>query len=69
MRRRLGVSPREFEIALLLMDGFSTKRIAIELGLSMHTVNSHLRRLFSRLGVSNRASVVSSLFLAYLSDD
>lgn len=66
IRLRLGLSPREFEIALLVMDGFSRRGIARELSSSRHTVDSHMRRIFRKLGVRSRASVVSRLFTAAL---
>lgn len=65
LRRLLRLSPREFRIALCLMDGLPRKAIARRLGCSPHTVDSHMRRIFRKLGVRNRAGVVGRLFVAY----
>lgn len=65
IRTALGLSPREFRIALCLMDGLTLKATAGRIGCSPHTVDSHLRRIFGKLGVSNRASVVARLFVAF----
>lgn len=54
------LSPREFEIARLTAEGFSNKEIARTLEISPHTVSSHLRHAFAKLGV-NRRSRLSSL--------
>jgi len=52
---------REFEIAGLVAQGFVNKQIADILGISRHTVNSYTRRIFSKLGVNNRAHMVAVL--------
>jgi DNA-binding CsgD family transcriptional regulator len=65
LRRALDLSPREFRIVLCLMDGFTRQATAGHLGCSPHTVDSHLRRIFWKLGVSNRASVLARLFVAF----
>ena len=48
------LTPRETEIAGLLAAGSTDKEIGGKLGISEHTVNSHLRRLFAKLRVNNR---------------
>jgi len=56
------LSPREREIALLVAQGLPTKAIARQLGISMWTVSTHLRRIFARFGVGSRAAMVACLF-------
>ena len=41
--------------------GRPTKRIASTLGISMFTVNSHIRRIFVKLDVSSRPAMVAQL--------
>ena len=53
----LDLSVREREI-LWRLDGQSDKAIAEELGLTVHGVRYHLRRLFSRLAAKSRADAV-----------
>jgi DNA-binding CsgD family transcriptional regulator len=54
---------REREIALLVAQGYLTKQIAHELGLSPHTVTAYVNRIFAKLDVHNRAEMVASVLL------
>jgi DNA-binding CsgD family transcriptional regulator len=55
------LSPRETEIARLVAAGHTSKAIAVILEISIWTVSTHLRRIFVKLEVPNRASMVSKL--------
>jgi DNA-binding CsgD family transcriptional regulator len=55
------LSPRETEIARMVAKGYPNKTIASILDISSWTVASHLRRVFSKLGVSSRAAMVARL--------
>jgi DNA-binding CsgD family transcriptional regulator len=55
------LSPREREIATLVARGLPSKAIALKLGISTWTVVTHLRRIFTRFGVSSRAAMVARL--------
>jgi DNA-binding NarL/FixJ family response regulator len=48
------LSGRDSELLLLLRKGCTNREIAEQLYLSENTVKTHLRRLFAKLGVSNR---------------
>ena len=61
VRDSLTLSPREQEIARMVMKGYPNKTIAAVLDISVWTVGTHLRRIFSKLGVGNRASMVAQL--------
>ena len=50
-------SAREIEVIRLVAGGSSNDEIAVRLGLSLKTVESHLRRLFDRYGAMNRAEL------------
>lgn len=50
---------REREILARLADGQSMPTIAAELLLSQSTVKTHLRSLYEKLGVSDRAAAVA----------
>ena len=56
----VSLSPREKEIVRLVANGLPTKAIATTLELSPWTVCTHLRRIFSKLGVKSRAEMVAS---------
>lgn len=62
LRIRLGLSPREFEIAIQLMNGQSPKAIAASLGCSANTVASHLKRACLKARVKNRNLLVARIF-------
>ena len=50
-------SAREIQVLELVIAGAGNEDIAQELGLSLKTVESHLRRLFNRYGVMNRTEL------------
>lgn len=55
------LSPREMEIARMVAKGLPNKAIASVLQISTWTVSSHLRRVFTKLGVASRAEMVGRL--------
>jgi DNA-binding CsgD family transcriptional regulator len=55
------LSPREIEIARMVMCGYPNKTIAAILEISAWTVNTHVRRIFGKLGVTSRAAMVGKL--------
>ena len=55
-------SRRKREVLELIADGYATKQIAARLGISDATVEKHLRQLFRRYGVPNRAALVCAAF-------
>jgi DNA-binding CsgD family transcriptional regulator len=56
----MGFTPRQAQILELAARGRSDKQIAGDLGVSVHTVRSHLRRLYETLGLANRAEAVAA---------
>jgi DNA-binding CsgD family transcriptional regulator len=62
--RGTGVDPltsREREVALLAADGLATKEIATRLFLSKRTVDTHLDRIYRKLGISRREELGEAL--------
>jgi len=57
----VALSPREREVARMVAKGYPNKVIARVLEISSWTVSTHLRRIFAKLGVSTRASMVAQL--------
>ncbi len=57
--QQVTLSPREREIARMVALGYTNKTIARVLEISVWTVSTHLRRIFGKLGVSNRAAMVA----------
>ncbi|MFI6741038.1 ATP-binding protein [Nonomuraea sp. NPDC050451] len=50
---------REAEVARLVADGLSNKRIAARLFISEHTVDSHVRNILNKLGFNSRAQIAA----------
>jgi DNA-binding NarL/FixJ family response regulator len=55
----IGLTERESEILSLLSTGMTNREIGRKLYVSENTVKTHLRSLFSKLGVRNRAQAAS----------
>jgi len=53
------LTERELQIAMLVADGLVNKEIADRLHISEWTVCTHMRRIYSKLGVSTRGGMVS----------
>jgi DNA-binding CsgD family transcriptional regulator len=63
----LKLSQRESEILQAVFDDHKESRIADNLGISSHTVHTHFERLYRKLGVSSRVTLVWRVFVEYLS--
>jgi DNA-binding NarL/FixJ family response regulator len=53
------LSRRESEILQMVAYGATTKEVAHKLGISPHTVKTHLERIFEKLGANDRAQAVA----------
>ena len=53
------VSEREVEILHHIAYGEATKQVAAALGISPHTVKTHLERIFEKLDANDRAQAVA----------
>jgi DNA-binding CsgD family transcriptional regulator len=62
---RIGLSQREAQIASRLLNGGRERVIARDLGMSPHTVHTHIRRLYGKLRVADRTGFVSHIFARY----
>jgi DNA-binding NarL/FixJ family response regulator len=52
------LTPREEQVVALVADGQSNREVAVELGLSEHTIKKYLLRIFDKLGISTRVELV-----------
>lgn len=57
MLEGLGLSPREKEVASLLLQGRSAKEIAKKLGVTINTANFHIKNLYRKLNIGNRSEL------------
>ena len=49
-----GLTTREVEVLRLVAQGLSDAQVAQQLVMSPHTVNSHLKAIYGKIGVSSR---------------
>jgi DNA-binding CsgD family transcriptional regulator len=59
--QRAPLTPRERDVVSLLVGGSSTRDIATETGLTISTVNTYLKRIFSKLGVHSRVELIARM--------
>ena len=52
------LTPREIDVLNGLAEGLGNKQIAVRLGISEHTVKTHLAAIFEKLDASNRTEAV-----------
>lgn len=58
------LSPRQIEIARQVADGETYKEIARHLGIAPATARNHIAAIYARLGITNKAELISQLTLA-----
>ena len=56
-----GLTEREKEILKLAITGLTKQQIADKLFISFHTVNNHLKNIYSKLHVNTRSGAVQKL--------
>lgn len=56
-----GLTPREREVALHLVQGLTNKEISARTHLSVDTVKTHLRSVYRKMGVKNRSQAITEL--------
>ena len=61
MKEKSILTKREREVFLLLVNGSTTKEIALKLGISEKTVRNHISNVMQKLGVNGRAGAVVEL--------
>lgn len=61
IERTWGLSPREREVAGLLIEGYTNAYIADELGISAGTVKAHVSHIYQKINVHSRDELVASV--------
>jgi DNA-binding NarL/FixJ family response regulator len=52
------LTPREEQVVALVAEGLTNRGVAVELGLSEHTIKKYLLRIFDKVGTSSRVELV-----------
>lgn len=60
--KSLGLSPQQKRIVELILRGRQDKEIADQLGLAVPTIRTYLKRIFDRVGVTDRLTLVLRIF-------
>ena len=55
------LSSREREVSVLISRGFTNEQIGNKLNISEPTVKTHLRNIYSKIGINDRAQLVSRI--------
>lgn len=66
---RYGLSPREHEVVLLLVQGLTTTAMADQLGISPHTVRDHLKHLYRKTHTRSRSELLGLISRSRRSTD
>ncbi len=61
----LRLSPRELDVVQCIFDDHTEAAMARRLAISVHTVHTHLERLYRKLGVSTRCGAAIRVFAEY----
>jgi DNA-binding CsgD family transcriptional regulator len=64
---RYKLSPREAQVLRHLVDGENTETMAEALGISLHTIRDHIKRLHKKTGASSRNELLSLVAVAAMS--
>lgn len=64
LQKRFGLTPREVEVAKLLVQGYTDKEVAEKLFVSPHTARRHSESILKKMGLSSRAGVAHACLQA-----
>ena len=59
-----GLTPREIEVARLLLRGETNRAVSRSLRISTHTVQDHVKAVFDKVGVGSRGELAARLLAA-----
>jgi DNA-binding NarL/FixJ family response regulator len=57
------LTPKEHEVLLLMSKGYLYKEIAAELNNTVNTIKQHIRHIYEKLHVQNKAEALNKVFL------
>ncbi len=62
---KLDLSPRQMQVARCVVEGQGDREIVLALGVSWHTVQTHMERLHEKLGIQSRVGLATQVTAAY----
>lgn len=62
-----GLTKAEAAVAKRMVNGQAADEISVDLGVSIETVRTHIKRLYSKMGVSSREQLLSNVAMFRLS--
>ncbi|MEV4805966.1 AAA family ATPase [Nonomuraea sp. NPDC049421] len=65
---RLGLTPQELSTAMLVAGGLTNRQIARELLISVKTVEYHIGKIYTKLGIGSRVALTAELHAAGLGE-
>ena len=57
------LTPKEHEVLQLMSKGYLYKEIAAELHNTVNTIKQHIRHIYEKLHVQNKAEAINKIFL------
>jgi DNA-binding CsgD family transcriptional regulator len=58
LKRIMSLTPREHDLFLLLLEGFTLKESAKQLSVKYSTANTHMTSIYKKLNVNSRAELI-----------
>lgn len=66
---QLALSQRELEIVQLIFDGCIEYQIARDLGISIHTVHTYIKRIYVKLNIHDQRELIVKVFSVFISQN
>ena len=62
------LTPQEGQVVLALLSGSTNREVAAQLYVSVKTIETHLTRIYRKLGFRSRSQVIAAYYTGALSD-
>ncbi len=69
LSERFNLTLREQEVSQYILQGLTSKEIALKMGISPNTVKAFLRLIMVKMGVSTRSGIAGKVFISHLNSE